>query len=112
MPEILCNSEECAFFETLGQERQLIRHGGRPQEWDKYKGKCIRPEIGIKVRVIETYSVKYVIPECRTFSNKYPAGHLDFSRFPKGGHIDAETSKELSRDEKIRKESSRGKLFY
>lgn len=110
---VLCNNSECIFFQPLPEGRiQNLSRSGRPWDWDKYTGLCTREEIGVKVRVIETRDTKYVLPECRTFSNKGFSGHLDFSRFPKGGHIDAETSRELSREEKIRKESAHGKLYY
>jgi len=84
--KVLCNVKECLHCKQLEKPRKL-KYGQFSESMSEYLGECDKEEIGIQMRVIETLSQRYEVPECYSQAVKKMKYHVNFSRFPEGGHI-------------------------
>ena len=98
---ILCNVRECLYWKELSTKRKL-RYGKVDESFSDYEGFCVKKEIGVRLKEIETWQMKYRIPECVNFATT-GSRHTDWSRFPQGDLLDDDYGKRLVKEGKARK---------
>ena len=85
-----CDVDSCLWYKEL-EEKHYLGEGKLnyvPFEDNSYSGTCTRPEgVFISMKKFESHQMKYEWPCCMSFSHKKIKGHMDWSRFPQGGHI-------------------------
>ena len=96
---ILCNTIDCIFWISLSEASRL-KYGRFTESLSEYVGYCGREQIGVQMRRIETRDAIYNIPECEGFSKKGFSGHLDWSKYPQGGHLDDKAAERLEANKK------------
>ena len=85
---VFCKDDRCAWNMGIKEEVFIKHHkDDHPFPADSYRGVCSRPELGLNAEVIQSGNRKRVLATCGFRSDKTLSGHLDFSRFPKGGNI-------------------------
>ena len=87
--KVLCHMSSCLHWRKFDSPQILMYHKSYVPlgDDDLYSGYCARDIVGIRERNIETLQVKHHLAVCRTYSDKRIKGHMDFSRYPQGGHI-------------------------
>ena len=85
---VYCNDKDCPNRKELPFKKKINWGRGRvPFEEDGYTGICLKKEIAVDSKTVETTNTKYRYSECRNRSDMKISGHMDFSRFPQGGNI-------------------------
>tara|TARA_Y100000310_G_scaffold341182_1_gene439534 strand:+ start:19408 stop:19809 length:402 start_codon:yes stop_codon:yes gene_type:complete len=92
---VYCNVSECLWNVPIKTPKVIKHHKGYVPIGDtgSYKGVCKREDVGVGLRVVNTFQTKNKLAECQYRSDKFIAGHIDFAKMldssgnPYGGTI-------------------------
>ena len=87
---VYCDNKKCIHYKPINF-KHCVRQNRNASlfEDSAFKGICGRPqEIGIKESNVINKDNKWKVNDCKSYSDMKISGHMDFSRFPQGGHID------------------------
>ena len=78
---VWCRDTKCAWNLAMEEKRAIKHHiGDNPLPNDTYPGICMRPELGMDTKVVDTFQTHHVFTTCNYRSDKSLSGHVDFAK--------------------------------